>query len=90
MVARRRRRDDPHVPQIFVRCTRRQDLTVEELRSWLRRRRGAATTVRLTVAGPQAASLLLEVEADDAGAVDDLVTDLRLLGLGPAVVEPRR
>lgn len=98
MAPRRSGRQDPHVSQILVRCRSRTELPVEEFRSWLERRPDAARPARLTVVRPDApdgATWLVEVDVGDRPVepldrdVGELVTDLRLLGLDPAVFVPQ-
>jgi hypothetical protein len=97
MATGRRAGHHPLVSQILVRCRSRTELPVEEFRSWLERRPDAARPARLTVVRPDApdgATWLVEVDVGDRPVqpldrdVGELVTDLRLLGLDPAVFVP--
>jgi hypothetical protein len=79
--------------EVVIRLERPASLT-PELRAWINHRLGSGRAVlsrsRLNGSGPR--DLLLRVElaskSDDAAheEVTDLMTDLRLLGLRPAVV----
>lgn len=89
------------VTPLIVRCRCRTGLPADDFRAWLERHHGeAATPTRFTVvepAAPEGALWIVEVDVDgdpaaagrDAG-VAELLTDLRLLGLDPAVYVPAR
>ena len=72
----------------------RPALVTPELRAWIHHRLGSGraglTRSRLNESGPRALVLRVELRAKSGDAVDeevaDLMTDLRLLGLRPALV----
>lgn len=75
----------------------RPALVTPELRAWINHRLGSGRAVlsrsRLNGSGPRALLLRVELESNSKDAsheeVTDLMTDLRLLGLRPAVVSQK-
>jgi hypothetical protein len=82
--------------EVVIRLERPASLT-PELRAWINSRLGSGrallTRSRLNGSGPRALLLRVRLESESDDGVDeevtDLMTDLRLLGLRPALVPER-